>query len=367
MGLAGWKAVIMTAHTHTTRRDFFKRSLIGGAAAMAFPWSLGRTQAAESAAAAKQAASRVALSAGEDRANLAFQGLKAFEKEIARAIGDKRVIIKPNNVAIDNQLAASHAQNLEGILEFLKSIGKKNVAIAESAANGPTLDGFSNFGYDKVAAKYGASLIDLDQAGFEIIHCFDETDIRPHPCRMSKVLLDPNNYIISAAKFKTHDRVVATLSLKNIVVGAPIKDPGFKWGPGAKPGAKNDKPTTHGNGFRGINYNLYALAPRLHPHLAVIDGFEGMEGEGPVGGTPVQHRVCVVSLDWLAADRVALELMGIDFAKVGYLNFCGQTGMGQTDLNQIEILGPALKDHVKPYKLAANLEKQLVWMKPVKG
>ena len=43
-----------------------------------------------------------------------------------------------------------------------------------------------------------------------------------------------------------------------------------------------------------------------------------MEGDGPVSGTPVNSRVCVVSPDWLAADRVAVELMGIDFAKVGY-------------------------------------------------
>jgi uncharacterized protein (DUF362 family) len=183
---------------------------------------------------------------------------------------------------------------------------------------------------------------------------------------MSKVLLDPNNFIISAAKLKTHDRVVATLSLKNIVVGAPVKDEGFRWGPGGRAGAKNDKPLTHGSGFRGINYNLYALAPRLHPHLSVIDGFEGMEGEGPVGGTPVQHRVCVASQDWLAADRVAVELMGIDFANVGYLNYCGQTGMGETDLSKIEILGPSVKDHVKPYKLARNLDSQLVWKQPVK-
>jgi uncharacterized protein (DUF362 family) len=338
-----------------------KASILGGAAAFTGPWVVPRVIARDVTTGAARMRSQVALTAGKGRAEMAFEGLKQFRNGIAAAIGDKRVIIKPNNVAIDNQLAASHAENLEGILEFLKSIGKTNVAIAESAANGPTLDGFSNYGYDRAAAKYGAKLLDLDREGFEIVHCFDETDFRPHPCRMSKVLLDPNNFIISAAKFKTHDRVVATLSLKNIVVGAPIKDEGFRWGQGSRAGAKNDKPVTHGNGFRGINYNLYALAPRLHPHVSVIDGYEGMEGEGPVGGTPVKHGVCVVSQDWLAADRVAIELMGIDFADVGYLNYCGQTGMGETDLKKIEIMGPGLRDHVKPYKLAANIDEQLIW------
>jgi len=354
----------MTAQLPNSRRNFLKLSLLAGAGALAAPWVVRETIAGTEKPA--PGLTRVALTTGEDRADLAFQALRPFAREVSRAIGRKRVVIKPNNVSIDNQLSASHAANLEGILEFLKSIGKRDVVIAESAANGPTLEGFANYGYDKVAAKYGAKLVDLDAEGFEILHCFDETDFRPHACRMSKVLLDPNNFIISAAKFKTHDRVVATLSLKNIVVGAPIKDPGFRWGPGAKPGARNDKPLTHGSGYRGINYNLYALAPRLHPHLAVIDGYEGMEGEGPVGGTPVQHRVCVASTDWLAADRVAVELMGIDFAKLGYLNFCAQTGMGEADLSKMEILGPKVSEHVRSYKLAKSIDRQLIWMQPVK-
>jgi len=131
-----------------------------------------------------------------------------------------------------------------------------------------------------------------------------------------------------------------------------------------KKGTRSDKPIVHGSGYRGKNYNLYALAPRLHPHLSVIDGFEGMEGNGPKIGTPVDHRICVVSTDWLAADRVAVELMGIDFARIGYLNYCAQTGLGVADLNRIEIVGESINKHIKPYKLHESIEKQLIWMKP---
>jgi uncharacterized protein (DUF362 family) len=302
----------------------------------------------------------VALVAGNDRANLAFKSLEPFKKEIAAAIGDKLVVLKPNNVVTNSPLAASAAENLEGILEFLKSIGKTNVILAESTASGPALEGFTNYGYDKVAAKYGVKMVDLDTEGFETLYCLDEKDMQPHPCRMSKVLLDPHHFIVSAAKFKTHDRVVATLSLKNVVVGAAIKEQGAGWG------GRSDKGITHGGGCRGINYNLSSLAQRLHPHLAVIDGYEGLQGNGPVDGTPVDQRVCVASLDWLAADRVAVELMGIDFAKVGYLNYCSRVGnLGQADLAKIEIIGPAIKDHIRPYQLPDNIEEQLVWRKPI--
>jgi hypothetical protein len=74
--------------------------------------------------------------------------------------------------------------------------------------------------------------------------------------------------------------------------------------------------------------------------------------------------VAVVGLDWLAADRVAVELMGIDPAKVGWLNFCAQAGMGQGDLAKIEVVGARVADHIKLYKLSDNIDKQLIWMKP---
>ena len=354
-----------------TRRQFLRASLLGGAAAAMGSLRFGQpARAAEAAtgiapAAAAVPVSRVALTTGDGRADMAFRGLKFFEKEIAAAIGNRRVIVKPNNVSIDVQLAATHADNLEGIFEFLKSIGKiENAVLAESAAPGATLTGFENLRYNRVAEKYGVKMMDLDQQPVKIVQVFDERDFRPHPARMSSILLDENSFIISAARMKTHDRVVATLSLKNIIVGAAIKDMGFAWGRGAKPGAKSDKATIHGGGFRGINYNLFAIAQHLHPHLAVIDGFDGMEGNGPVGGRPVDHRVCVVSSDWLAADRVGIELMGIDFAKVGYLNFCANAGLGQGDLAKIEVLGEPVGKHIKKYAMNANFEQQLIWMKP---
>jgi len=345
----------------STRRDFLKTSLLGSLAALT-------TSSLPSLAQSHPTppTSRVALTAGQDRADNVFRGLKAFQKEIARAIGNRRVVIKPNNVSTEVQLCATHADCLEGTLEFLKSIGKlRNAVIAESAANGPTMGGFEAYHYNQLADKYSVKLVDLDQEEIERLYVFDEKDFRPHPVRAARLLLDPNSFVISAAKMKTHDRVVATLSLKNIIVGAPIKDAGFRWGGGGKAGAKTDKPLIHGSGFRAINYNLFALARQLHPHLSIIDGFDGMEGNGPVGGTAVDHKVAVTSLDWLAADRVALELMGIDYAKVGYLNFCAQAGLGQGDLSRIQIVDQALAAHIKQYKLADNIEQQLVWMKPI--
>ncbi len=185
--------------TALNRRIFLKGSLVGGLAAMTAVRLPGFAAAAEVAGA--KPAARVALTAGDDRAANTYRGLQQFRDEIARAIGNRPVVIKPNNVAIDNQLSATHADCIEGILEFLKSLGKAgNAMIAESAADGPTLD-----------------------------------------------------------------------------------------------------------------------------------------------------------------------RMGIDFAKVGYLNFCADAGLGQADLKKIEVVGEPVARHVKTYQLADNIEAQMIWKKPAHG
>jgi len=165
------------------------------------------------------------------------------------------------------------------------------------------------------------------------------------------MLLDGNSFVISAAPMKTHNLVVATMSLKNIIVGSAIKD---------DTGA--DKPFLHGNGFWGTNYNLFNLAPRLHPDLALLDGFQGMEGDGPVSGTPVDHKVCVAGLDWVAVDHTGARLMGIDPKKMGYLSFAAKAQLGQSDPAKMDIVGETVAAHVKPYHLASNVDDQFSWV-----
>jgi uncharacterized protein (DUF362 family) len=342
---------------------------MGGAAAVAASHlpAAAAAPVVPAAAAARTRASRVSLAGGDDRADIAFKSLEPFKAEIAAAIGNKRVVLKPNNVIINKPLCATHADNLEGILEFLKSIGKTNVIIAESPAGGSVMDGFANYGYPRLAKKYGVKLVDLDAEQVEIVQCIDEKDFQPHPVRVAKIMMDPaNNFVISAAKLKTHDLVGITLSLKNVVIGAGHKDSGAGLSGAGPGGGRSDKRLMHGGGTHGINYNIFTLSTILHPHLSVIDGYEGMEGTGPVNGTPISQKVCLASLDWLAADRVGVELMGADFSKIGYLSFCAQAGnRGQGDLSKIQIVGPPIKNFAKTYQLPRNWDQITSWQKPM--
>jgi uncharacterized protein (DUF362 family) len=354
------------------RRNFIKTSIIGGVAATCFSPESILTPVDISL----KTPSTVSLTTGNNRADMAFRALQPFSKEIKKAVGNRKIVLKPNNVLIYVPLAATHADTLEGILEFFKSIHKlQNVVIAESSASGSTLEGFDNYGYFNLVKKYPVKLIDLDKEPYDTLYVIDQKTLKPIPVKVSRLINSNDSYVVSVARMKTHTSVVASLSLKNIVFGAPIKETGFtlysedkRFSPKAVESVKGTtsyKRLLHGGGVHGVNYNLYSLAGQLHPDLAVIDGFEGMEGDGPTLGTAIDHRVCVVSQDWLAADRVGIELMGIDFANIGYLNYCAQTGMGEADLSKIKVTGEKIEDHKKTYKLPRNYDSIIIWSKPI--
>ncbi|MCJ7813550.1 DUF362 domain-containing protein, partial [bacterium] len=334
--------------SNVSRRDFLKWSgfgVVGGTVAMHLP----RVVMARQPLLANQ--SRAALTSGDSRADNIYRSLKLIEEDIKKGLAmKKKVVIKPNIVEINQQLTATHAECLEGILEFLKPLVKEEIMIAESPAGVTAATGYEEFGYYRLAQKYNVNFIELDEQPTEIMHVLDE-HYMPQPVRFSKLLMDPDVYVISSAMLKTHDRAIVTLSLKNIVLGAAIKDPGYNRRTAAEEGKRNDKPTVHGGrNNEGIHFNLFTIGKRLHPHLAVLDGFQGMEGNGPSMGTPVDHRVAVASTDWLAADRIGVELMGFDFQKIGYLKFASEAHIGQGDLSQIEILGERVENHIRQYK-----------------
>jgi uncharacterized protein (DUF362 family) len=55
------------------------------------------------------------------------------------------------------------------------------------------------------------------------------------------------------------------------------------------------------------------------PDYAIIDGIVGMEGDGPIRGTPVDAGVIVMGANLLAVDATAARVMGIRPEAVQYL------------------------------------------------
>jgi uncharacterized protein (DUF362 family) len=282
--------------------------------------------------------SHVAMVKGNDRRDITGAALKKIEDEVVTSLqGKKRVLIKPNFVTTNRPLCATHVDAIRAILDFLKPHFKGQIIIGESTASrAGTFDGYKNYGYLSLQKEYGVKLIDLNAQSYHWGYVFGSGN-RPLKLRLIDTFFDPDTYLISAAKLKTHDRVVTTLSLKNVLLAAPLND--YK---------KNDKGITHTqNKFKKdsvLHYNLFHLAQQIWPDLSVIDGFEGMQGEGPVGGDPYDSRLTIASTDALAADKVATRVMGFNPEDIMYLQAMTQAGMGQGDLNKITVLGNTMQE-----------------------
>jgi uncharacterized protein (DUF362 family) len=312
---------------------------------------------------ALQTRSSVAIIKGDNRRKMIYESLLAIDDQIRPQLEKKKsVVIKPNNVSTTFQLASTHPDVFRGILDYLAPRFKGPVYIAESSA-GNTLEGFENFKYATVAAEHksqNVNLIDLNEEAKYIILPLIDFDLHVVPVRLAARLFDPEAFLISAAILKTHNMAVASLSVKNMVMGAPLHQ--------APKEAKrwNDKRRYH-VGIRQGLYNIFLTAQKMQAHwgATVIDGYEGMEGNGPASGTPVPSRIAIASSDYIAADRVGVECMGIDPNWVGYLKYCGEVGIGQWDLGKINIKGAAIAEVQKKYRLHSDIERQLKWMGPM--
>ncbi|MBI4876199.1 MAG: DUF362 domain-containing protein [Acidobacteria bacterium] len=307
--------------------------------------------------------STVSIVPGQERRKMVHDSLLAIEKDILPRLKSKKyVVIKPNNVSTVNQLAATHADTLRGIVDFLAPRFKGPIVIAESSA-GDTPVGFENFGYVKLPKEFPSqkiSLVDLNTEGkYEVIPLLSP-DLHVQPVRLAARLCDPDAFVICSAILKTHNTVIATLSVKNMVLGAPLRN-----APKETP-RWNDKRKYHG-GVRQTHYNMMLTAQKLKPFwgATVIDGFEGMEGNGPSSGTPVESRIAIASTDYIAADRVGVECMGINPAWMGYLNYCAQVGVGNFDIAKIDVLGAKIAGVKKAYRLHRDIEPELQWMGPL--
>lgn len=280
---------------------------------------------------------KVALVKGDERKANIRKALELIADDID--IKGRRPVIKVNFVSTYTPLSATHLDSVRAIVEFLRDRGENAIVLAEGATMGATSRGFQEYGYLDLAKEYDLELVDLNNPdSWKMVYVI-HPDMKPHPVKLAQTMVDPNNYIISATRIKSHLMVGATLTAKNVIMGAIMI---------------MDKGRMHPSeaGIRMLDYNLFNVMQHLHIDLGVLDGFEGMEGNGPVGGEPVDHRVALAGTDYVAVDRVGVEVMGADFDNIRYLNHLWDFGFGEGDLNKIEVIGESIENCRKQYKMA---------------
>ncbi len=217
----------------------------------------------------------------------------------------KRVLLKPNLIetAAGTAHICTQPQVILGMAEALLALGAAKIIVAEGSGNcRETARVAEETGLAQALAGSNISFVDLNTEDFVT---------RPNAGRYTKLktlafpaALNQVDWIVSVAKMKTHHWAGVTLSMKNLF--------------GLMPGIVYGWPK---NVFHrvGIHQSILDINATIRPHLAVIDGIVGMEGDGPLSGTPKRAGTIVMGRDPAAVDATAARIMQIDPLKVPYL------------------------------------------------
>ena len=313
----------------------------------------------------------------------------------------QHIVVKPNLVSTTRLLAVTHPDALRAVLDVIRDATDAPITVAEGTATQNTWIAFTRFGYVDLVRRYShCCLWDLNtDTPMELIAY--NRQWQPMKLQAARTVLDAD-LVISVGPPKTHDFVIVTLSIKNLIMGtlisrfAPHRPPPAhlhankavrplpvralkvaRRAYDALPGwvqalplfeaprfffmarePRSDKFRMH-QSYTLLNLNLFLMAWQgLVPDVSVLDGWEAMEGDGPTDGTPVPWRVAIAGTDALAVDAFAAEAMGFHLHDVGYLYYCHQAGLGVGDLRRIHIQGNLTLEDIRypfrPHRLIAN-------------
>jgi len=251
------------------------------------------------------------------------QDLTAIILEGIRLCGlvvkDKRILLKPNLV----EFAADTAINTDvalvaAALEAFRSLGAASVTIAEGPGHRrDTLGLADEAGYWKGIRNFEDQFVDLNRDDVSPVKNFltERQFFLPNTALAADL-------IVSMPKMKTHHWAGATLAMKNF----------FGLVPGAVYGWP--KNTLH---YLGIDNSIVALNRQFRRTFAIVDGIVGMEGNGPIQGKAKNVGLLVFGQDLVAVDATCCRVMGIDPAKVEYLQQA--VDLGAVDAHQIHQRG----------------------------
>jgi uncharacterized protein (DUF362 family) len=270
-----------------------------------------------------QTSSTVILKAdsySRDLASIMMQGIL----ECGLDVTGKSVLLKPNFVEFDpNTCINTDVAVVATALEVFRSLGAADVRIGEGP--GHRRDTFAI----AELTRYRSEIPDFDNVFVDL----NRDDVSPvqafadrHEFYFPNTVLAAD-VIVSLAKMKTHHWAGATLSMKNFF--------------GLVPGAVYGWPKNELHHI-GIPTSIVELTRLFGPKsFAIVDGILGMEGNGPIQGTPKKAGVMVMGSDLPAVDATCCRIMGIDPARVEYLQMAADR-YGITDAARIEQRGETI-------------------------
>jgi uncharacterized protein (DUF362 family) len=273
-----------------------------------------------------------------------------------------RVAIKINLSGFKEIYANTHYETVESLILYLREkYALDQITVIEGSdgayfSSKTTWDIFYKFKYKEVELQ-GARLADLDELPHE--HVLDVETI--HGPEQVKYCRFPADYLISVVPPKTHNIFPVSLSIPNLIGFVKPEQRVFMFGASAQEMKRINffQSEKYFQLVQFANRNFVALLKQVTPSLVLIDGLYGMEGKGPIKGSPVFHGFAIASEDAVAADALATHVMGFNPDDVPYLDMAYRAGLGNNRWQNIIGIDPM---QVKfPYRPHPLFQRQRKW------
>ena len=255
----------------------------------------------------------------QDLSLLIQESLSVFNPPVK----DKTVLLKPNMVGLDPLgVINTHPAVIAAARECFLRLGAAQVLIGD----GPAMDRDTEAIVESVRLReYGGplarSFVDLN------VDDVQRVVLKTHASRLKELYLPKTalgvDFLVSMPKLKTHHWAGVTLSLKNMFGIVPGSCYGWP------------KNVLH---WAGIDRAILDINAAARPDFAIVDGIVGMEGNGPIQGTPKDSGVLIFGNDPVAVDATCCRVMGLVPERVKYLSGAG-TLLGHLKVDKIQQLG----------------------------
>lgn len=241
-----------------------------------------------------------------------------------------RVLIKPNNCFRHRIMPpfgmVTTSTVIEELVQLLLEHGCTNITIGEGAIinifdelEPYSKQGFKGTGIERVAARYGAQLVDFNRGSFRGL------DLGRLKVKVSDAALE-TDFLINVPVLKTHFQTKVSLGFKNLK-GCLSPD---------------SKKKFHSSGR--LDGLICLLNETIKSHLVVIDGIYMLEkGPETLAGKAYRKDLIIAGTDVFECDVVGASILGVDPARVGYLKEFAQRHGRSLEVGAVRVVGDDLE------------------------
>ncbi len=260
-------------------------------------------------------------------------------------IAGKRIVLKPNLVEYHkNKVINTDPRFVDAVIQLFKNEGAAEIIVAEGPGHWRNVQFLVNeSGLGDVLRKHDVRFVDINHdEPMKMLNLGRTTGLEY--LYLSKTVLSADVFV-SLPKLKTHHWAGATLSLKNLF--------------GTLPGICYGWPKNELH-WRGIPNSIVDIACTHTPHLAIVDGIVGMEGDGPLNGVAKHVGALVMGIDLVAVDATCCRLMKLPTERIPTLVLAAQKRLGHIREELIPQIGEPIEALATQFELPPKIELQLM-------